>query len=149
MHSVGMTQLNGLSSYIVAAAATRQGCVIREAPEAAYCCLRILITSCECPAPAVPASKHQLFLLFDSSAYDTNYVIVTADVLFLPYTDDQTKYPSNTTALVLKQMISRSQLKFSLWDLTIITFNIIIIYNIIPCIALADIIIRQYMHTIK
>jgi hypothetical protein len=145
-----MKQLNGLSSYIVAAVATRQGCVIREAPEAAYCCLRILITSCECPAPAVPASKHQLFLLFDSfSAYETNYVIVTADVLFLPYTDDQTKYPSNTTALVLRQMITRSQLKFSLWDLTIIRFNIIIIYNIIPYTALADIIIRQYMHTIK
>jgi hypothetical protein len=62
MYSVGMTQLSGFSSYIVAAVGTRQGCVIREAPEAGYCCLRILITSCKCPAPAVPASKHQLFV---------------------------------------------------------------------------------------
>jgi len=62
MHSVGMTQLNGFSSYIVAAVGTRQGCVIREAPEAAYRFLRILITSCKYRAPAVPASKHQLFV---------------------------------------------------------------------------------------
>jgi hypothetical protein len=30
---------HGLSCYIVAAAGTRQGCVIREAPDATHCCL--------------------------------------------------------------------------------------------------------------